>query len=104
MRRRLIRRLAGICCVILALMTTPASAQVFLGSIDVTALDITGAVLPGASVEVTGPQDFFAVTDSQGEAHFLNLAVGTYGVRVARDAFRDYLSKNVPVVASGVVW
>ena len=104
MRRRRIPRLAaGICCAILALVVAPVSAQVHLGRIDVTALDVTGGVLLGASVEVTGPQDFFEVTDIRGEAHFLNLAVGTYQVRVTLQGFRPYVSENVPVVAGGSV-
>ena len=95
---------ARISCSVLALVAlaaTPASAQAFLGRIDVAALDSSGAVLPGALVDVTGPLSFSGVTDQQGEAHFLNLPVGTYVVRVTLQGFTDYLNENVPVVAGG---
>ena len=55
----------------------PASAQVFTGRLDVTVQDSTGAVLPGVTVTVSGPQNQEAVTDPQGEVHLLNLPVGT---------------------------
>src|SRR5919112_5119033 len=55
----------------------PASAQVFTGRIDVTVQDGTGAVLPGVTVEVSGPQNESTATDPQGDAHFLNLPPGT---------------------------
>ena len=44
----------------LALLLSAASsanAQVFTGRIDLTVQDATGAVLPGVTVEVTGPQN-----------------------------------------------
>ena len=95
---------ARISCSVLALVAlaaTPASPQAFLGRIDLTTLDRSGAVVPGARVDVTGPRRFSGVTDQQGEAHFLNLPVGTYQVRVTLQGFADYLNENVPVVAGG---
>ena len=59
---------------ILAVFAMPASAQVYTGRIDVTAVDSTGAVLPGVTVEISGTQNATQVTDARGEAHFLNLA------------------------------
>ena len=41
----------------LFLLASPATAQVDLGRIDLTVVDATGAVLPGAAVTITGPQD-----------------------------------------------
>jgi hypothetical protein len=46
-----------------------AWAQVFTGRIDVTTRDQSGAVLPGVTVELTGPQNQSAATDAQREAH-----------------------------------
>ena len=78
---------------------TPTSAQVFTGRIDVTVVDSTGAVLPGVTVEISGPQSRTAVTDAAGEAHFLNLAPGTYAVAAKLQGFADFLNRNVAVLA-----
>jgi len=37
-------------------VAAPASAQVFTGRIEVTVVDATGGILPGVTVEITGPQ------------------------------------------------
>ena len=36
-------------------LAMPCSAQVFTGRVDVTVADSTGAMLPGATVDLTGP-------------------------------------------------
>jgi hypothetical protein len=46
---------------------------VYQGRIDLTVVDATGAVLPGATVELVGPQRETGVSDARGEVHFLNL-------------------------------
>ena len=77
------RKLAA-CCAALALtlgFAAAASAQVFTGRIDVTVEDSTGGRLPGVNVDLTGPVSQSQVTDAQGEAHFLNLPVGLYGLK-----------------------
>ena len=81
----------------------PASAQVYTGRIDVTIADSTGAVLPGVTVELTGPQTHTAVTDASGEAHFLNLAPGTYNVSAKLEGFGAYANNNVVVAAGASV-
>lgn len=91
-------RLAVLCASLLAL-ATPAAAQVFTGRIDVTVTDSTGAILPGATVEVSGPQSATGVADAKGEAHFLNLAPGVYTVVAKLDGFTQYTNRNVPVAA-----
>ena len=95
MRVRL-ARLAVLCASLLAL-ATPSAAQVFTGRIDVTVTDSTGAILPGATVEVTGPQNATTVSDARGEARFLNLPPGLYAVTAKLQGFGDYVNKNVPV-------
>jgi hypothetical protein len=87
----------------LLLGALPAAAQVFTGRIDVTVSDSSGAVLPGVTVDVTGPQNESSVTDASGEAHFLNLAPGTYHVKASLSGFADYLNEDVRVTAGGAV-
>ena len=90
------------CClsiVIVLLAAGSVRAQVFTGRIDIVVQDNSGAVLPGVTVDVTGPQKQSAVTDGSGEAHFLNLAPGTYEVRAKLQGFSDYINQNVPVGA-----
>jgi hypothetical protein len=95
--------LAALVTVAIAAWERPADAQVFTGRIDVTVVDSSGGVVPGAIVQVNGPQEHDAVADEQGEAHFLNLAPGTYTVRAALAGFADYLNQNVPVSAGTAV-
>jgi hypothetical protein len=86
-----------------AVGSLPAFAQVYTGRIDVTLVDSTGAVLPGATVEISGVQSASAGTDARGEVHFLNLAPGRYTVVAKLQGFADYKNTNVPVTAGGIV-
>ena len=95
-------RLAVLCASVLA-FATPAAAQVYTGRIDITITDSTGAILPGATVELRGPQNTTAVSDAKGEVHFLSLAPGTYAVTAKLQGFGDYSNKNVPVAAGAGV-
>jgi hypothetical protein len=92
-----------LCAAISAAAATPSIAQVSTGRIDATVADTTGAILPGATVEIAGPQNRSAVTDSLGEAHFLNLEPGTYTVSAKLSGFSDYLNKNIAVTTGGSV-
>ncbi len=89
--------------VMVAAMAVPASAQVATGRIEISAVDTSGAVLPGVLVELTGPQNNTATTGADGAARFLNLPPGIYAVKAALQGFADYVNKNVPVVAGGTV-
>ena len=101
MTKRLVQlALTALCLVTFAGL---ASAQVFTGRIDITAKDGTGGILPGVTVELTGPQSANATTDSQGEAHFLNLAPGKYTVTAKLSGFNNYKNDNVPVNAGDIV-
>ena len=84
-------------------MAMPAAAQVSTGRIEIAVVDSTGAVLPGALVELTGPQAASFTTGGDGAARFLNLPPGVYVVKSTLQGFGDYLNKNVPVVAGGNV-
>jgi len=98
-------RMARLLVVAIAVLAfaAPSSAQVFTGRIDVTVVDSTGAVLPGVTVDVTGPANRTQVTDAQGEARFLNLPPGTYTVSAKLQGFGDYINRTVPVVTGGIV-
>jgi Carboxypeptidase regulatory-like domain/TonB-dependent Receptor Plug Domain len=76
-----------------------ASAQVFTGRIDVTVEDATGGRLPGVNVDLTGPVNQTHVTDTQGQAHFLNLPVGMYSVKANITGFNPYSNTNLQVVS-----
>ena len=76
-------RMAAAAALALALgLAASARAQVFTGRVDVIVEDATGGRLPGVTVDLTGPVFQTQVTDAQGQAHFLNLPVGTYAVKV----------------------
>ncbi len=75
----------------------PASAQVFTGRIDVAVEDATGGRLPGVSVDLKGPVDQSQTTDTQGEAHFLNLPVGIYRVQATLQGFNTFVNDTVQV-------
>ena len=102
MKRRTYRAALGVATgLALVLLAAPASAQVDLGRIDLTVEDTTGAVLPGASVAITGPEDRSDIfTDVQGEAHLLRLPPGTYEVRVELPGFSAYVDTAVQVRAA----
>jgi len=93
---------AALVLVVFALVT-PVFAQQYTGRIDVVIEDATGGRIPGVTVEITGPLDQTMVTDARGEAHFVNLPVGTYEVRATIQGFNEYRNTNVPVVAGGSV-
>jgi hypothetical protein len=77
-----------------------ASAQVFTGRADITVEDSTGGRLPGVTVDLTGPASQTQVTDAQGQAHFLNLPVGTYTVKANLSGFNTYTNSNVQVATA----
>ena len=73
----------------LACAVPSAAAQVFTGRIDVTVQDGTGAVLPGVTVEITGPQQQTTTTDAQGQVHLLNLPAGIYQIKASLQGFNE---------------
>ncbi len=85
------------------LVAAAASAQVFTGRIEVTVVDSTGAVLPGATVEVSRQQVANTVSDARGEARFLFLAPGRYTVVARLSGFGNWTNENVMVSAGQIV-
>jgi len=81
----------------------PAVGQVFTGRIDVTVSDSTGAVLPGVTVELSGPQLANTVTNDRGEARFFSVAPGRYVVTAQLSGFGKWRNDNVPVGAGSIV-
>src|SRR5215472_6478360 len=95
------RRAIGLAAVLIVLgFAASTSAQVFTGRIDVTIEDSTGGRLPGVNLDLTGPVNQTQISDAQGEAHFLNLPVGTYSVKASIQGFNPY-SNNEVVVGTG---
>src|SRR4029077_9378484 len=95
----MIRWIKGFIAALLAalVLAAPARAQVFTGRIDVTAEDESGARLPGVAIEVSGPDTHTQITDTTGQAHFVNLPVGTYTVKLTLTGFTPYTSTSVTV-------
>src|SRR3954463_13967089 len=96
-----LRRLGTwLAAIAIALATVPAaSAQVFTGRIDVTLEDSSGGRVPGGGGDLSGPLTQTQVTDAQGQAHFLNLPVGTYAIKAALSGFNTYTNGRVEVVS-----
>jgi hypothetical protein len=93
-------RTAAAAALMLALgLAAPARAQVFTGRIDVSVEDPTGGRLAGVTVDLTGPVSQTQVADAQGQAHFLNLPVGTYMVKAALPGFTPSTNTNVEVLS-----
>src|SRR3954451_802461 len=98
MMRRM--RTAAAAALMLTLGLAPsAHAQVFTGRIDVSIEDPTGARLPGATVDLTGPVSQTQASDAQGQAHFLNLPVGTYTIKAVLPGFTPSTNSNVEVLS-----
>ena len=82
------------------LFAAPAFAQtLFQGRIDATVLDAQGRAIPGVTVEISGTSSQTQVTDDKGEAHFLNLTPGKYGLTASLSGFRTFQAQNIEVTA-----
>jgi hypothetical protein len=94
MRRKFVSLLFVLCCAL------PTYAQtLFQGRIDVTVVDVQGAVVPGVTVEISGVASQRQVTDANGEAHFLSLPPGRYTVTGTQAGFNTYRNDQVDVAA-----
>jgi hypothetical protein len=76
--------------VLLAFITTLAHAQSKSGSISGTVTDPTGAVIPGATVQIANHVSGYqrtATTDATGQFHFYNLPLNPYRLTVTMPGF-----------------
>jgi hypothetical protein len=84
----------------LTLVAAPVPAQVHSGRIDVSvADDDRGAPLAGVALAAIGADSATAVTDRRGEAHFVNLAPGTYTVTATKAGFNEHRTRDLVVTA-----
>src|SRR5947208_16554581 len=85
--------------IVLAL-AAPAQAQT--GSLSGTIVDESGAVIPGATVTLTGPIRASTVSGPRGEYSFKNLPEGTYQLTVSLVGFSQATVPNLVVARSTV--
>lgn len=95
-----------IAAALMATLVTPLGfSQTFRGGINGAVTDQSGAVVPGASVEIvevaTGVSHK-TVTSSAGEYSFQDLPLGTYNVIVTGSGFQTTSVNKVPVTAGNI--
>ncbi len=97
MRVRILTTAIVVC---LAAAAAPAGAQQQTGEIFGKVTDQSGAVLPGATVTLTGPvllQPLTAITSGTGTYQFPRLEIGTYSVKFELPGFKTVVHPNVKV-------
>ena len=103
----LFRSSAKSCAIVfaLALLFAPRAAMARTDAATVlgTVVDATGAVIPGATVTLKNAETGItatAVTDSAGNFQFLNVRVGTYGLRSELQGFSAAIVENIQVTVN----
>src|SRR5262245_51209233 len=94
------RAVAACLAAIACLLASPSLAQVSTGRIDITIEDSSGGRIPGVTVQVSGPDEQTQIADAEGQAHFLNMPVGVYTVKLTLVGFAPYTSRNVEVTSN----
>src|SRR6188474_2649301 len=87
---------------VVCLLVPVFSAQADRGWITGVITDTGGAVLPGVTVTLAGPEQRSVVSNDRGAFVFDNLAPGRYTLRATLPGFVD-LMRNVSVAGAGVV-
>src|SRR5262245_29821529 len=91
--------------VLLLMSSQMVSAQIIRGALEGTAVDPTGAVIPGAIVTLqntaTGAE-VKGITNERGAFSFQNLEAGSYRITVEKGGFRKFLANEVSVKVGGV--
>ncbi|HPT28887.1 MAG TPA: carboxypeptidase-like regulatory domain-containing protein, partial [Bryobacteraceae bacterium] len=83
----------------------PATAQVLYGSVVGTVEDPTGAVVPGASVNLINPATGTSrevKSDDQGRYAIPNVQAGTYEIKVSAQGFRALTRTGVEITINTV--
>ena len=91
----------GVAVAVVCLLVPVFSAQADRGRITGVITDTAGAVLPGVTVTLAGPEQRSVVTNDRGEFTFNNLAPGRYTLRATLAGFVD-LMRDVSVAGAGV--
>ena len=84
--------------IIMSLSAAPAFSQISTATISGVVEDNTGAVIPGATVQLTQTQTNAtaqAVSDDRGAFLFPALAIGPYSMKVTASGFGDYQQTNI---------
>lgn len=90
------RTIAAFALLLTACAVEPAHAQTQTGSIAGVLRDEQAALIPGATVTLTGRMgDTTAVTDGKGEYRFVALDPGTYSVRADLPGFQASRRENI---------
>ena len=90
---------------ILIAVSAPTFAQTFHGTISGTVVDVQGAVVAGAAVQLVNPGTNFvqnSKSSSAGEFLFTELPVGLYELTVTAQGFETYKVNKVAVEVSKV--
>jgi hypothetical protein len=91
---------------LLTLGALPVWAQRTTGGISGTVKDSSGAVLPGVTVSVSGPNivgSQTAVTNEQGFYRFINLPPGEYQLSFTMAGFKTLNRRNLRVAVGGTI-
>jgi hypothetical protein len=96
---------SALCCFLLLLAAPWLSAQTNTTSLSGTVLDATGAIIPGATINISNAAS--GVTQStqsksKGEFTFEQLAPGTYQVKISAPGFSEQVQKVQLLVATPV--
>jgi hypothetical protein len=104
MKGRSLKRAILLGCVV-ALLATPAVAQVRYGSVEGVAKESTGAVLPGVTVTMAGENmmgERVAVTDAEGRFRMVLIPPGLYTVTASMNGFQTVQEDDVRVSLGAV--
>jgi len=97
-----VRRLGVLTCLLALVLAVPAWAQVSTGEIFGKVTDGTGAVLPGATVTLSGAsliQPLVSVSSETGAFRFPSIPIGTYSVAFELSGFKKLIRDGVIIQA-----
>jgi outer membrane receptor protein involved in Fe transport len=100
LNNRSVWHLATLIPIVLALVSAPAAAQSFYGSLISVTQDAQGGVIPGATVVLTNTATNDrreGVSGEDGTYRFVNLVPGTYRLEVELPGFQRYVRDQIVV-------